>query len=323
MSSFDYTPFFEELQHNKLTRAWAVTLSEKLAESEVPDRNGNLGRWDQAIDQMPCPVPEEVCLDRPAVTCRGVLSADRQSQLEQALLALSPWRKGPFELFGIFIDTEWRSNLKWDRLAPHLELGNKCILDVGCGNGYYGWRMLGAGARLVVGLDPYLLYLKQFHALSRLLGPWPNYVLPAGDTDIPPNLRLFDTVFSMGVLYHRKSPIEHLQSLHHALVEGGELVLETLVITGDDHQVLLPRDRYAQMKNVWFLPTCALLERMLTRCGFSEVRVVDLAPTTVEEQRSTRWMSFESLPNFLHPDDPNLTVEGYPAPLRAVLLARK
>ncbi len=234
-----------------------------------------------------------------------------------------PWRKGPFQLFDVFIDTEWRSNLKWSRLAPHLNLEDRDVLDVGCGNGYYGWRMLEAGARSVIGLDPNLLFVMQFAALRRYLGPLPNFVVPAGDTIIIPNLKLFDTVFSMGVLYHRKSPIEHLLLLGHALKPGGHLVLETLVIDGDGHQVLIPEDRYAQMNNVWFLPTCSLLERMLLRCGFKEIEVVDVTRTTVEEQRGTDWMTFNSLPDFLHPDNPSLTIEGYQAPTRAILMARK
>jgi tRNA (mo5U34)-methyltransferase len=77
------------------------------------------------------------------------------------------------------------------------------------------------------------------------------------------------------------------------------------------------------MKNVWFLPTCALLERMLHRCGFDRVEVVDVTQTTVEEQRQTEWMTFDSLDSFLDVDDPNRTVEGYPAPLRAIVLARR
>ena len=127
----------------------------------------------------------------------------------------------------------------------------------------------------------------------------------------------------MGVLYHRKSPIEHLQALGHALKMGGTLVLETLVIEGPDHQVLIPESRYAQMNNVWFLPTCSLLERMLLRCGFVDIEVLDLTVTTAEEQRSTDWMKFESLPNFLSPQDQTRTVEGYPAPKRAIVSARK
>lgn len=69
-----------------------------------------------------------------------------------------------------------------------------------------------------------------------------------------PLIKAFDTVFSMGVLYHRKSPIEFLQQLKSQLRPGGELMLETLVVEGDENTVLMTGDRYAQMRNVWFYP---------------------------------------------------------------------
>ncbi len=319
---FNWEELFDDLKASPRTRSWCEELEKESLEAFQPDNNGNLARWQAAFHALGEFQVEQVSLSADAVTCKGEVNDSKE--LKKTLLQLKPWRKGPFQLFDIFIDTEWRSNLKWDRLSPHLELSDKDVLDVGCGNGYYGWRMLGAGARRVVGLDPYLLYVMQFAVLRRFFGEeLRHYVLPVGDTIICPNLRLFDIVFSMGVLYHRRSPIEHLQSLGHALKLGGELVLETLIIEGENHEVLLPVDRYAQMKNVWFLPTLALLERMLERCGFSDVRVLDVSPTTVEEQRSTEWMTFESLPDFLDPKDHTKTVEGYPAPLRAVVKARK
>jgi len=314
---------FDDLRASKRTSSWCATLQDCLAEAFRLDKNANLKKWREAVEALPQVAPTKVCLSTPAVTCRGTLDPDQAGSLERGLRALTPWRKGPFQIFDTFIDTEWRSDLKWDRVQSHFQFEGKDILDVGCGNGYYGWRMIGAGARRVIGLDPYLLYVMQFAALRPFFGDVRHYVLPAQDTVIPPNLRLFDTVLSMGVLYHRKSPIEHLQSLGHALKLGGELILETLVVEGDDHRVLIPQDRYAKMNNVWFLPTCSLLERMLERCGFTDIRVVDSTRTTVEEQRSTDWMTFESLADFLSPTDHTCTVEGHPAPLRAMLLARK
>lgn len=314
---------FESFQESTRTRNWSVELKECLESAFDQSRNGHIAAWTAALQDLPSLEVSSVTLNSQAVTCSGTPTAEESQRLHSSLFRLSPWRKGPFQVFDVFIDTEWRSNLKWKRLAPHLDLEGRDILDVGCGNGYYGWRMLGAGAKRVVGLDPNLLYSFQFAALRKYLGDRELYILPAGDTIIAPNLRAFNTVFSMGVLYHRKSPIEHLQSLYHALTPGGDLVLETLVIEGDDRQVLIPQDRYAQMRNVWFLPSPGLLERMLAKCGFQEIRLVDMSRTTTEEQRSTEWMTFDSLPKFLDPEDPALTIEGYPAPLRATLLARR
>lgn len=197
------------------------------------------------------------------------------------------------------------------------------MLDVGCGNGYYQWRMLGAGAKYVLGIDPNLLFLCQFLAIKKYLPELPVWMLPFTLDDFPQQSESFEVVFSMGVLYHRRSPIDHLLELKDCLVKGGELVLETLIVEGDEQQVLVPQDRYAQMRNVWFLPSVAALKLWLKRAGYSNIRCVDISQTTTQEQRSTDWMTYQSLPEFLNPNDHNLTIEGLPAPKRAVLLATK
>lgn len=98
-------------------------------------------------------------------------------------------------------------------------------------------------------------------------------------------------------------------------------MLETLVIEGDVNQVLLPEDRYAKMRNVWFIPSADAICHWLTRCGYRNVKLVDVNVTSLEEQRSTEWMQYESLKDFLDPENPSITVEGYPAPTRAVFTA--
>ncbi len=191
-----------------------------------------------------------------------------------------------------------------------------------CGNGYHCWRMAGAGADLVIGIDPTQLFLAQFLAVRHFLGKsYPIHLLPLGIEQLPANLQAFDTVFSMGILYHRRSPIDHLYELKGCLHQGGELVLETLVIEGEEGEVLVPNGRYAKMRNVWFIPTPATLCGWLRRCGFRNVRLVDVTATTVEEQRRTEWMQFESLSDYLDPANPQLTIEGHPAPQRAIILA--
>ena len=300
---------------------WAASLPELLA-SKLADGHGDLPRWQAAVDALPelavsqRELLEEFCLD-------GSADAAQQQQLEQALRGLMPWRKGPFRLFDVHVDTEWRSDFKWARLAPHLNLQGRRVLDVGCGNGYYQWRMLGAGADCVVGVDPNWLFFCQFLAMQRYLPDLPAWHLPLALEELPAKLEGFDTVFSMGVLYHRRSPIDHLLALKDCLQRGGELVLETLVVEGDERTVLVPEDRYAQMRNVWFLPSVPALELWLRRAGFVDVRCVDVSVTSVEEQRQTDWMRFQSLPDFLDPADHSRTVEGLPAPTRAVILARK
>lgn len=316
----DLAPLAQRLQGSPL-ETWAAGLQAQL-DAKLAVGHGDLPRWRAALEALPALDASQVELQQ-RFALDGVCDELQRTQLRQALLGLSPWRKGPFELFGVHIDTEWRSDWKWQRVAAHLDLQGKRVLDVGCGNGYYLWRMLGAGAREVIGIDPNWLFFCQFLALQRYLPQQPAWHLPLALEELPAKLEGFDTTFSMGVLYHRRSPIDHLLELKDTLRRGGELVLETLVVEGDAQQVLVPEDRYAQMRNVWFLPSVPALLLWLRRAGFVEARCVDVSVTSVEEQRSTEWMCFQSLADFLDPADPGLTVEGLPAPRRAVLIARK
>jgi tRNA (mo5U34)-methyltransferase len=287
--------------------------------------HGDLGRWQAILDVLPCAPPSLVRLDAdtPVIGAPGDCSADTRATIDSLLRQLHPWRKGPYLVHGVHIDSEWRSELKWRRLAEHVEpLRGKTVLDVGCGNGYHAWRMAGAGAQCVIGIDPTLLSVVQFLSIKHFAGDWPLWVLPLGIEDLPMNMAAFDTVFSMGVLYHRRSPIDHLLELRGLLRPGGQLVLETLVIEGEAGKVLVPEDRYARMRNVWFVPSCATLAEWLRRCGYRDIRLVDVTQTTTEEQRTTDWMRFQSLADCLDANDPAMTVEGLPSPRRAVLLAK-
>ncbi|MBG5744417.1 tRNA 5-methoxyuridine(34)/uridine 5-oxyacetic acid(34) synthase CmoB, partial [Pseudomonas aeruginosa] len=300
---------------------WATSLPAQIA-ARIEEGHGDLARWWSAVQRLP-----QVPASKVELAQRFALHSEHdaalQAQVKEALQGLIPWRKGPFDFFGVQVDTEWRSDWKWERVSPHVELRGKRVLDVGCGNGYYQWRMLGAGAESVVGVDPNWLFLCQFLAAKRYLPELPAWHLPLALEDLPEKLEGFDTVFSMGVLYHRRSPIDHLLALKDCLKRGGELVLETLVVEGDASTVLVPEDRYAQMRNVWFLPSVAALELWLRRAGFADARCVDVSLTSVEEQRSTEWMRFQSLPEFLDPQDRSRTVEGLPAPMRATRGARQ
>ncbi len=286
--------------------------------------HGDLLRWEASVAALPDLPPGMTRLDCACVGCESPTSLETQQQLRKQLQRLHPWRKGPYCIQGVHIDTEWRSDWKWARLADAITpLTERLVLDVGCGNGYHAWRMLGAGARLVMGIDPTLLSVVQFQAINRYLKRDDLAVLPLGIEDLPNDLTGFDTVFSMGVLYHRRSPLDHLNDLCRLLRPGGELVLETLVLEGDAERVMVPPGRYAGMRNVWFIPSAAALSVWLGRCGFDRIQVVDVSRTTSEEQRSTDWMRFQSLADQLDPDDPERTLEGLPAPRRAILRARR
>jgi len=319
----DYQPLYNNLLDAKAD-AWVKILPQQLATALDLTRHGNLEQWQTVIECLPKLATTHRLLDADAVQIglSDDLSEAARMQLEHQLKALHPWRKGPYNLFGINIDTEWRSDWKWNRLKNHISpLKHRMVLDVGCGNGYHCWRMLGARAKMVIGIDPLLLNVMQFQLVRKLYGEAPLYVLPLGIEELPYGLNAFDTVFSMGVLYHRRSPVDHLLELRDCLQPGGELVLETLVIDGRLGEVLLPEGRYARMRNVWFLPSCETLISWLKRCGFKNIRLVDVTATSIEEQRSTEWMQFNSLKDFLSPENPQLTCEGLPAPKRAIIIA--
>jgi len=333
---------YSELRQAWPESAWLQALCDR-AEARLKEHpHGDLPRWQAALQALPS--VDTVMQANQSAPCLGAPAHDQVS-LSATLMQLHPWRKGPLCLAGCLIDTEWRSDWKWNRLAPHLQLRGARVLDIGCGNGYFGWRMLAAGARLVVGVDPTLLFVMQWLACRHFAGPQANFVLPLGIEDLPgleahetavtgahafhayaygSDQAEMDVVLSMGVLYHRRDPLEHLQQIHQLLRAGGQMVLETLVLPDDRAgEVLVPEERYARMRNVWAIPGTEKLLAWVQQAGFKHIRLVDITPTTVDEQRSTAWMTFESLAEALQPQNPGQTLEAYPAPVRAIIVAQR
>ena len=325
---FNFDSLYQDLRDTDF-EPWLDSLPHQVDAVFKEKTHGFLQEWIDLIEQMPAITPSVVDLNSDSVTvgCDADIDPAQAVLLEQQLRTIIPWRKGPYELFGIPVNTEWRSEFKWQRIQPHLNsLKNRRILDVGCGNGYHMWRMLGEGAQFVIGADPSQFFLAQFRAVKRYAGEsLPIHILPFKSEQLPAFAQQykgigFDTVFSMGVLYHRESPVTHLKELRSFLRKGGELVLETLVIEGDEQTTLVPTDRYAKMRNVWFVASTSFLVRLLERVGFIDCKVVDESVTSLQEQRKTDWMTFESLEDFLDPEDQTKTIEGYPAPRRATII---
>ncbi len=323
----DYQPFWNLLdQEAAFPSFWKQALKKQVQQALMPESNKDIPEWENIISALPQASPSSVILTEDIIKIgqKSDLPPSKLKKLEQLLRRLHPWRKGPISFFDILIETEWRSDLKWNRLKNHIDsLNDRLVLDVGSGNGYFVWRMFAAGARLVMGIDPYLKYVYQFATMQKYIQQPAAQVLPLNIDQIPANLQCFDTIFSMGVLYHRRSPFDHLLKLKSLLRPGGQLVLETLVIEGEKGEVLVPEGRYAKMRNVWFIPSPATLHSWLKRVSFSDIQLIDVSVTTTQEQRRTSWMEFESLPDFLDPKDNRFTVEGYPRPRRAIFLARK
>ncbi|MFA9486588.1 MULTISPECIES: tRNA 5-methoxyuridine(34)/uridine 5-oxyacetic acid(34) synthase CmoB [unclassified Moraxella] len=307
---------------------WLSCLPIWLAKIKDKSRYAHAPFYASAIDRLPETTALAIRLtDRVEAVLDWQVSDFKKTH--SLLKNLKPWRKGPFYLSGgaeksIHIDTEWRSDFKWERVCPHLQLQGKRVLDVGGGSGYHGFRMLGDGAKSVIVIDPSCLFYHQFMAMKHFLGvDLPVHYIPVPLESLPKDSELFDVVFSMGVLYHRISPFEHLEQLKAQLNKGGTLVLETLVVDGDEHTVLVPHERYAQMNNVYFLPSVATLTKWLLKAGFSEVSCVDVSITSTDEQRATEWMDYHSLVDFLDDADNSKTIEGYPAPKRATMIAKR
>ncbi|WP_201549899.1 tRNA 5-methoxyuridine(34)/uridine 5-oxyacetic acid(34) synthase CmoB [Psychrobacter fjordensis] len=345
-----YLTLLELAQQQPIAYEWLKQLPTWLNAIKDKANYAHAPAYQASVVRLPTLTVNNVDLNSDTLTIDASLNESERKQAMALLKQLMPWRKGPFQIggqigsqigddeSGIKIDTEWHSDWKWQRVAPHLgSLEGRRVLDVGGGSGYHGWRMAGAGADTVIIIDPSCLFYHQFMAIRHFVGAadahtythakdrgrYRTHYIPVPLEALPAHSQLFDTVFSMGVLYHRQSPFEHLQQLRGQLVKGGELVLETLVVEGDANTVLVPHDRYAQMNNVYFLPSVAALIGWLEKAGFSDVRCVDVAVTSTEEQRQTEWMTYHSLADFLDPNDSTKTMEGYPAPMRATLIAKR
>ena len=333
-----YLALLSQSQTHPLVQDWLALLPEWLATIKDKNRYAHASTYQGAIEKLP-PITashqQSVDLNQANIHIHLDWTNSEYKQTFALLKKLMPWRKGGFLLgnsdLPLHIDTEWRSDYKWERVVPHISpLHNRCVLDVGGGSGYHGWRMLGEGAKMVVVIDPSCLFYHQFMAIKHFIQSaknFPIHYIPVGLEALPFTTQMtgqiFDTVFSMGVLYHRASPFEHLELLKNQLVKGGELVLETLVIEGDENSVLVPKQRYAQMNKVYFLPSVPALTLWLEKVGFGDIRCVDIDVTSTDEQRATEWMTYQSLADFLDNDDNSKTVEGYPRPKRAVMVAKK
>ncbi len=250
------------------------------------------------------------------------LNVETKTLITQAIEAFIPWRKGPFDIFGEVINAEWRSELKWKRVLPHLlPLKGRKVCDIGCNNGYFMYRMLPLMPELVVGLEPESRHVLNFNFLQKYARAEPLYFEPLGIEHLDLYPGFFDTVFCMGILYHHTDPIGLLKKIFGAMAKGGQLIVECQGIPGEEPVALMPENRYAKARGFWWLPTRTCLEHWMQRSGFTKVKCFEDLALTGEEQRRSSHAPIDSLDNFLDKDDPSKTVEGYPAPRRFYLSA--
>jgi len=312
----EFKVFFDDLQLKKIADQCLRT---SLNAFNV--NNGNIPKWTIALDALKAMPKGEIELNEPYISIN-------QNSLDSEIIVsafkkLLPWRKGPFMFNNLKLESEWQGDLKWKRLQNHITpLKNRRALDVGAGNGYFTLRMAMEGAKKVLGIEPFLLFNYQYAAIKSLVGNEINAMLLPIRLEEMPKSAIFDSVFSMGVLYHQKNHMEHLLQLKEIMVPGAELILETLVVEGPKGYTLIPEGRYAQMRNVHCLPSIDTLKSWLADANFNNIKVVDISKTSPKEQRTTEWIgdNAASLEDFLDPSDSSLTKEGYPAPTRVIII---
>lgn len=249
------------------------------------------------------------------------ISQEKKEEIDTIARMMKPWRKGPFQLYDTFIDSEWNSAIKYNLLKPYCNLKNKCVADVGCNNGYYMFRMLEQKPTKIVGFDPSPLCRTQFDFINHFVKSDIRYEL-LGIEHLEFYPEKFDTIFCLGVLYHRPDPVGALKSLKKGLNKNGELFLDTFMIDGVDEIALTPNKTYSKIPNIYFIPTIPALKNWCIRAGFKEFEVLEIKKTQLHEQRKTEWIIGQSLDNFLDENNPNYTVEGYPAPKRVYIRAK-
>jgi len=282
----------------------------------------NIKPYWEAILALPSPSTVEIKLGNSVEIIISGLTDEDEKNIYNSAKLMHPWRKGPFQLSKTFIDSEWRSNLKYDLLRPHFDLKDKIVGDIGCNNGYYLFRMMEDNPKRLVGFDPSAIPFCQFKFLNHFIKSDIVFEL-LGVEHVEFYEHKFDTLFCLGVLYHRADPIGMLKSLYKGLNQGGELILDTFMIDGEEDVCLTPRDRYSKMNNIYFIPTVSALKNWCYRAGFEEIEVLAMVKTEHEEQRKTEWIQTQSLNDFLDKNDQNKTVEGYPAPKRVYIKAKK
>ena len=312
----DLVIFFDDLSLNKISKKCL-----EITNQAYQVNNGNIPKWSQAIKTIDALPKGKISLKKPYISINND-SIDSEALMAE-LRKLIPWRKGPFMINDLVLESEWDGDMKWQRITRHIKpLESKHVLDVGAGNGYFTLRMAMEGAKRALGIEPFLLFNYQFRAIKSMIeSPLRALLLPVSLEDMPKK-PIFDTVFSMGVLYHQRDHMAHLSQLREMMAPNAELVIETLIVENLEDYILIPKDRYAQMRNVYSLPSIKTLKSWLNDANFKNVRVVDINKTTTVEQRNTPWIGENgaSLVDFLDPLDDSLTIEGYPAPKRAIVI---
>jgi tRNA (mo5U34)-methyltransferase len=278
-------------------------------------------RW-EAIKKLPIIDNIDINLGDTIEISSNCISDKDNQQIYNTAKLLQPWRKGPFRVFDTFIDSEWKSFIKYNLISRHFNIKDKIVGDIGCNNGYYLFRMINEKPKKLIGFDPSAIPYCQFKFIDHFLQSGITYEL-LGVEHVEFYEHKFDVLFCLGVLYHRPDPIGALKSLYKGLNFGGELFLDTFMIDGEEEVCLTPKKRYSKIPNIYFIPTINALKNWCYRAGFDKIDILEVSKTQIDEQRKTEWIDTESLNDFLDDNDKTKTVEGYPAPKRVYIRAKK
>ncbi|MDY5821280.1 MAG: tRNA 5-methoxyuridine(34)/uridine 5-oxyacetic acid(34) synthase CmoB [Helicobacter sp.] len=248
--------------------------------------------------------------------------------LQDLALDLKPWRKGPFCLYGaenntqFFIDSEWQSNKKMKLILQALDiigynLKNKVVLDVGCNNGYYMFDLALRGVKHISGIDPIAIFFLQFYFIHKLTNISHCTFRLLGVQDVIMLNAKYDLILCLGVLYHRKEPLQTLKQLKSILAPNGILLLETLILQDKAATCLCPYPTYAKMPNVFYIFSPQALQNLALHAGFKSCEILSYSYTDNTEQRSTDFIDKKSLGDYLTPTQ---TIEGYPPACRGIFV---
>lgn len=256
------------------------------------------------------------------INCDRHFTKEETALLQQTVMSMKSWRKGPYYINDFYINSEWRDYIKWQRIAPFCtDLRRKTVADVGCSNGYFMFNLLRYQPEKVIGFDPFQICKYQFDFLNYFVKAKQLEFMLKQDLDLADFSQSFDLILYMGVLYHRRDPVQSLKILKDALKPQGKMLIETMILPGESPEPVEIKDRYSLMKNVYYLTTIHGLQRWLEEAGFSDYKLISVSQTSTFEQRTSEYAPFISLEGFLNPENPLETVEGYPGPRRLIIEA--
>ena len=233
----------------------------KETEIILSQKNGNISKWEKSLESIKQYGTGKVRFIDPYIQIDNSTAKDAID----SFFDLRPWRKGPYQIGDIYIDSEWNGSLKWKRLESIFHLiKDKEVLDIGSGNGYFSFLLSLFGAKHVLAIEPFLLFNYQFHAINSLIEEPLNITMAPLRLEQLSNQKEFDLIFSMGVLYHQKNHLSHLSKIKNLLKPDGYFLLETLIVDGKN-ELIVPKDRYAKMRNVFNIPSIDVLRHGLQK----------------------------------------------------------